>query len=84
VKAGTHTQAEAGAEVGVSQQAVSKVLNTTKMEVTSKRVVSRRPPQPTIKLANPALTARNILAKMGPDYCHQLIAELQAQLIAEL
>jgi len=84
VKAGTHTQAEAGAEVGVSQPAVSRALNITKREVTSQKVISRKPPQPTIKLADPALTARNILAKMGPEYSHHLIAELQAQLIAEL
>jgi hypothetical protein len=53
VKAGTHTQAEAGIECGISQQAVSKALNTTTQKVTAPKVVARKPPQPTIKLAEP-------------------------------
>jgi hypothetical protein len=55
--AGAHTQAEAGIECGISQQAVSKALNTTTQKVTAPKVVARKPPQPTIKLADPHRTA---------------------------
>jgi hypothetical protein len=60
VKAGTHTQAEAGIECGISQQAVSKALNTTTQKVTAPKVVARKPPQPTIKLADPHRTAAKL------------------------
>jgi predicted transcriptional regulator len=80
VRAGTHTQAAAARELGIDRAAVHRLL--TKKKVTSEKVNTPKPPQSTIKLADPALTARNILAKMGEEYCHQLIAELQAELIA--
>ena len=73
VKAGTHTQAEAASEVGVSQPAVSKAINITGKSVTIKKVISRKPPQPTIKLSNdPTRTAYNIHTKMGPEYAAML------------
>ncbi len=72
VKAGTHTQEQAAVAVGVSQPAVSKAIrNITEKAVTAKKVIS--PPQPTIKLAkDPALTAKNIKAKMGEEYAARL------------
>ena len=73
VKAGTHTQAEAAREVGISKPAVHKEL--TKKAVTKKK--DNNPPTPTIKLAkNPALTAANIKAKMGEEYAVRLKGEL--------
>jgi hypothetical protein len=68
VKAGTHTQAQAAREVGISEPAVHKEL--TKTEVTNKKV--KKPPQPTIKLADPTRTADNIRAKMGEEYAARL------------
>lgn len=73
VKAGTHTQAEAAREVGISEPAVHKEL--TKKEVTREKV--KKPPQPTIKLADPTRTAANIRAKMGAEYCQKLIKALE-------
>ena len=61
VKAGTHTQAEAARELGISEPAVHKEL--TKEKVTLKMVKTIKPPQPTIKLADPHRTAANIHAK---------------------
>ena len=61
VKAGTHTQAEAARELGISEPAVHKEL--TKEKVTLKKVKTIKPPQPTIKLADPHRTAANIHAK---------------------
>jgi predicted transcriptional regulator len=75
VKAGTHTQAEAARELGISEPAVHKEL--TKEKVTLKKVKTIKPPQPTIKLADPHRTAANIHAKMGADYCKNLITELE-------
>ena len=60
VKAGTHTQAEAARELGISEPAVHKEL--TKEKVTLKKVKTIKPPQPTIKLADPHRTAANIHA----------------------
>lgn len=78
VKAGTHTQAEAAAEVGVSQPAVSKALSITRKELNHKRVISDRIKTPVIGLsADPHRTAANIHAKMGADYCDNLITELK-------
>lgn len=68
VKAGTHTQAQAAREVGISEPAVHKEL--TKKEVTNKKV--KKPPQPTVKLADPTRTAANIRAKMGEEYAARL------------
>jgi predicted transcriptional regulator len=63
VKAGTHTQAEAAAEVGVSQPAVSKALSITRKELNHKRVISDRIKTPVIGLsADPHRTAANIHA----------------------
>jgi hypothetical protein len=72
------TQKAAADKYGVSQQAVQReVKNTTKTTVTKQRVVS--PPQPTMKLAkDPALTAKNIKAKMGEEYAARLKGELVA------
>ena len=81
VRAGTHTQAAAAREFGIARQTVLKACQQNPIKSQKADKIKT----PVIGLAsNPALTARNILAKMGPDYCHQLIAELQAQLIAEL
>jgi len=46
----------------------------TKEEVTNQKLTQRKPPQPTIKLADPTRTAANIHAKMGAEYCEKLIA----------
>jgi hypothetical protein len=61
VKAGTHTQAEAAREVGISHPAVIKAV--TRNKVTRNKVTKAKPPQPTIKLADPHRTAANIHAK---------------------
>ncbi len=85
VKAGTHTQEQAAVAVGVSQPAVSKAIrNITEKAVTAKKVIS--PPQPTIKLAkDPALTAKNIKAKMGEEYAARLgdVSGMQTQAAEE-
>ena len=60
VKAGTHTQAEAAREVGISHPAVIKAV--TRNKVTRNKVTKAKPPQPTIKLADPHRTAANIHA----------------------
>jgi transposase-like protein len=66
VKAGTHTQAQAARELGVSKQAVNKAISQPKQSNRTKV-----DPSPTIKLAkDPARTAANIHAKMGAEYCH--------------
>jgi hypothetical protein len=75
VKAGTHGVREAAREVGISHPAVIKAV--TRNNVTSKKVTKAKPPQPTIKLADPHRTAANIHAKMGADYCDNLITELK-------
>jgi DNA-binding XRE family transcriptional regulator len=68
VRAGTHTQAEAAREVGVSKQAVSKAASQPKQS--NRKKVD---PQPTIKLTkDPTLTAKNILAKMGRQWVKAL------------
>jgi hypothetical protein len=61
VKAGTHGVREAAREVGISHPAVIKAV--TRNKVTSKKVTKAKPPQPTIKLADPHRTAANIHAK---------------------
>lgn len=75
VKAGTHTQAEAARELGVSKQAVNKAISQPN---------AIKPPKvdriktPVIGLsADPHRTAANIHAKMGADYCDNLITELK-------
>ncbi len=77
VKAGTHTQAEAARELGVSKQAVNKAISQPNDRLPAQRLTQRKPPQPTIKLADPHRTAANIHAKMGADYCDNLITELK-------
>lgn len=76
VKAGTHTQAEAAREVGISRATVNEACKE-KERSPRKNLTQRKPPQPTIKLADPTRTAANILAKMGEDYCDKLIIELE-------
>ena len=67
VKAGTHTQAEAAREVGISEPAVHKELTK---KVKSKRVKTKTP---VIGLSqNPTRTAANIRAKMGEEYAARL------------
>jgi hypothetical protein len=56
--AGTHTQAEAAREVGISHPAVIKAV--TRNKVTSKKVTKAKPSQPTIKLADPHRTAAKL------------------------
>jgi transposase-like protein len=63
VKAGTHTQAEAARELGVSKQAVNKAISQPNDRLPAQRLTQRKPPQPTIKLADPHRTAANIHAK---------------------
>jgi len=65
VKAGTHTQAEAAREFGIARSSVHDALG--KKEVTNKKPNTRKPPQPTIKLSDPARTAANIHAKMDAN-----------------
>jgi len=77
VKAGTHGVREAAREVGISHPAVIKAV--TRNKVTSKKVTKAKPPQPTIKLSDPARTATNIHAKMGAEYCEKLIEALKEQ-----
>jgi hypothetical protein len=62
VKAGTHGVREAAREVGISHPAVIKAV--TRNKVTSKKVTKAKPPQPTIKLADPHRTAANILGML--------------------
>jgi hypothetical protein len=65
VRAGTHTQAEAAREVGVSKQAVSKAAS---QPVTVKPKKVDRIKTPVVALSqDPTLTAKNILAKMGRE-----------------
>lgn len=67
VKAGTHTQAQAAREVGISEPAVHKEL-TKKVKL--KRVKTQTP---VIGLSqNPTRTAANIRAKMGEEYAARL------------
>jgi hypothetical protein len=71
VKAGTHTQAEAAREVGISEPAVHKELTK---KVKPEKVKTKTP---VIGLSqNPALTAKNIKAKMGEEYAARLKEEL--------
>jgi hypothetical protein len=74
VKAGTHTQAEAARELGISEPAVHKEL--TKKSVNTEKVNSPKPPILRLTL-DPHRTAANIHAKMGADYCDNLITELK-------
>jgi hypothetical protein len=65
VRAGTHTQAEAAREIGVSKQAVSKAAS---QPVTVKPKKVDRIKTPVVALSqDPTLTAKNILAKMGRE-----------------
>lgn len=74
VKAGTHTQAEAAREVGISKPAVHKEL--TKISVNKEKVNHSNPP-PIIRLTlDPTRTAANIRAKMGDEYAARLKAAL--------
>ncbi len=73
VKSGTHTQAEAAREVGVSKQAVNKAISQP--ETSNRKKVD---PLPAIKLTrDPTRTAANIHAKMGAEYCGKLIKALE-------
>jgi hypothetical protein len=58
VKAGTHGVREAAREVGISHPAVIKAV--TRNKVTIKKVTKAKPPQPTIKLADPHRTAAKL------------------------
>ena len=73
VKAGTHTQAEAARECGISRQTVGEACK-------DKPIKSEKPDKiktPVIGLSqNPALTAANIKAKMGEEYAARLKGEL--------
>ena len=74
VKAGTHTQAEAAREIGISKQAVGKVIS---QPVAIKPQKVDRTKTPVIGLAkDPSRTAANIRAKMGENYANQLKALL--------
>lgn len=71
VKAGTHTQAEAARECGVSKQAVNKALSQPDSVIAPKRLTLPKPPM--IRLAlDPTRTAANIRAKMGDEYAARL------------
>jgi hypothetical protein len=75
VRAGTHTQAEAAAVVGVTQPAISKALNITKNKANQEKVISER--MPMLRMTkDPAKTARNIISKMGLEYALKLSAEI--------
>lgn len=60
------TQAQAARELGIARSTVHEALG--KPEVTEKKPNTRKPPQPTIKLAAPETTAANIHRKMGAEY----------------
>ena len=71
VKAGTHTQAQAARETGISREAVRQACQV-KDRLPAKALTQRKPPQPTVKLANPTRTAANIRSKMGDEYAARL------------
>jgi hypothetical protein len=74
VKAGTHTQAEAARELGISRATVNEACK----EKPIKPQKPNRTKTPVIGLsADPHRTAANIHAKMGADYCDNLITELK-------
>jgi hypothetical protein len=74
VRAGTHTQAEAAREIGVSKQAVSKAAS---QPVTVKPKKVDRIKTPVVALSqDPTLTAKNILSKMGRQWADRLVEEL--------
>ena len=66
VKAGTHTQVEAAAEVGVSKQAVSKAVSQPDSVIAPERLTLPKPPMIRLTL-DPTRTAANIHAKMGAE-----------------
>lgn len=72
VKAGTHTQAQAAREVGISKQAVNKqsTKNAKQKKVDSPRIAIWM-------TLDPSLTASNIVQKMGEGYARKLVAAIQ-------
>ncbi len=76
VRAGTHTQAEAAREVGITREAVRQACQVSD-RLPAKPLTQRKPPQPTIKLADPTRTAANIIRKMGGDYAGRLAQALE-------
>lgn len=71
VRAGTHTQAEAAREVGVTRGAVSQVLS--KKDIIPKKLNTPRSKQVVVAMAkDPHLTATNIRRKMGDAYAAKL------------
>jgi hypothetical protein len=66
---------EIAEQTGTTKRYVNKVKGGNKTKVTKKQFPPS--PQPTIKLAkDPALTAKNIKAKMGEEYAARLKEEL--------
>jgi hypothetical protein len=76
VKAGTHTQAEAARECGVSKQAVNKAVSQPDSVIAPERLTLPKPPMIRLTL-DPTRTAANIHAKMGAEYCQKLIKALE-------
>jgi len=74
VKAGTHTQAQAAREVGISRATVNEACKEKPM-ITKKNLT---PPPPMLRLTlDPSLTAANIVQKMGEGYARRLVAAIQ-------
>lgn len=68
------THAKIAEEIGVTRQAVTKAIKEATKPVKSKMVAKT----PIVGLAiDPAVTARNIVAKMGREYAERLCAALK-------
>jgi hypothetical protein len=74
VRAGTHTQAQAAREIGISREAVRQGCQVKPIK--SRRLDRIRTPLVGLSL-DPTRTAANIHAKMGAEYCQKLIKALE-------
>jgi hypothetical protein len=74
VRAGTHTQAQAAREVGISREAVRQGCQVKPIK--SKRLDRIRTPLVGLSL-DPTRTAANIIRKMGGDYAGRLAQALE-------
>jgi hypothetical protein len=74
VRAGTHTQAQAAREIGISREAVRQGCQVKPIK--SKRLDRIRTPLVGLSL-DPTRTAANIIRKMGGDYAGRLAQALE-------
>ena len=74
VKAGTHTQAQAAREVGITRQSVRDACKVK--AVSPPKDLTPKPPKIRLTL-DPSLTAANIVQKMGEGYARRLVAAIQ-------